>query len=107
MDWLTQCFGTNCKFGVEFVNEYTKGNITSNLTADKIDNDEDHNLSNVHALSVLCNTSISKIDFYFWVLIKINNRNDIISKVYYDPSGYGSIRKMERCSRKGSKHKTK
>ena len=59
MDWLKKCFGTNCKCGVEFIYEYTKGNITSNLTADRIDNDEDHNLCNIKPLCVLCNTSKS------------------------------------------------
>ena len=47
MDWFKHCFGTNCKCGVELIYEYTKGNITSNLTADRIDNDEDHNLCNI------------------------------------------------------------
>ena len=59
MDWLKKCFGTNCKCGVEFKYEYTKGNITSNLTVDRIDNDEDHNLCNIKPLCVLCNTSKS------------------------------------------------
>ena len=44
MDWLKHGFGTNCKCGVEVKNEYTKRNITSNLTTDRIDNDEYHNL---------------------------------------------------------------
>ena len=52
MDWLKKGFGTNCKCGVELKNDYTKGNITRNLTADRIDNDEDHNLGNSQPLCV-------------------------------------------------------
>ena len=37
-----------------------------------------------------------------------NNKNDIISKIYYDPSGYGSIQKTWKdAHEKGSNHKTK
>ena len=57
IDWLKQCFGTNCKCSVECLYEYTKGNITSNLTVDRIGNDEDHNLGNIQPLCVFCNTS--------------------------------------------------
>ena len=67
MDWLKQCLGTNCKSGVEFIYEYTKGNITSNLTVDRIDNDEHHSLRNIEPLCVLCSTSKSNTQlFILW-----------------------------------------
>ncbi|MFM7985943.1 MAG: hypothetical protein ACKPKO_42170 [Candidatus Fonsibacter sp.] len=33
---------------------YNKGNINTNLTADRIDNDDDHNLCNIQPLCILC-----------------------------------------------------
>ena len=60
-EWLKRCLGTNCHCGVTFTYLYNKGNINSNLTADRIDNDEDHNLSNIRPLCILCNTSLSNI----------------------------------------------
>ena len=58
-DWLKRCIGTNCQYGVPFTYLYNKGNINSNLTADIIDNDDDHNLCNIQPLCVLCNMSKS------------------------------------------------
>ena len=60
MDLLKQCFGTNCKCGVEFKYEYTQGHITSNLTADGIEKDEDENICNIQPLCVFLNTRKSK-----------------------------------------------
>ena len=36
-----------------------KETLRANLTADRIDNDEEHNLSSIQPLCVLCNTSKS------------------------------------------------
>ena len=58
-EWLKRCLGTNCQCGVTFTYLYNKGNINSNLTADRIDNDDDHNLCNIQPLCVLCNMSKS------------------------------------------------
>ena len=70
MEWLKQCFGTNSKCGVEFKKEYTKENITSKLTADRIDHDEDHNLGRIQPLCVLCKTSKSNTEiFMLWFLL--------------------------------------
>ena len=58
-EWLKRCLGTNCQCGVTFTYLYNKGNINSNLTADRIYNDDDHNLCNIQPLCVLCNMSKS------------------------------------------------
>ena len=106
MGWLKQCFGTNCKCGVAFIYAYTKGNITSNLTVDRINNDEYHNLGHIQQLCVLCNTR--KAYTFFSSYYMNINKNDILSKVYDDPSGYGSIQNTcKDVYEKGFKHKPK
>ena len=58
--WLKSCFGKNCSCGDVFIYETkNNGNITSNLTADRIDNNESHHIDNIVAKCVLCNTSKS------------------------------------------------
>ena len=58
-DWLRSCFGTNCRCSSVFTFEYMNGDLTSNLTADRQNNDEDHNLNNIVPMCITCNTSKS------------------------------------------------
>ena len=52
MDAVNQCCSNcSCSFDISF----TDGNIRSNITADRIRNDEDHNIENIQPMCSYCN----------------------------------------------------
>ena len=54
--WLNDQFGKNCPgCGDCLTFEIKRGKVTSNLTADRFDNDLDHNLDNITPLCCTCN----------------------------------------------------
>ncbi len=59
-NWLRGCFGGSCSgCGTELSYWLKNSKVQSNLTADRIDNDLDHNKYNVIPMCVSCNTSKS------------------------------------------------
>ena len=59
-DWLKSQFGKSCSGCGDCLSfEMVNNKIESNLTADRIDNELDHNLENIVPLCVSCNCAKS------------------------------------------------
>ena len=60
VSWLSSCFGKCCKScGQTFSYDISGGNVTSNLTANRVDNNQPHYIDNITPLCVDCNCSLS------------------------------------------------
>jgi hypothetical protein len=61
VSWLSSCFGKCCKTcGQTFSYDISGGNATSNLTANRVDNNQPHCIDNISPLCVDCNRALSK-----------------------------------------------
>ena len=56
VDWLLNCINRNCAFcGCHLYIGFEDGNVMTNITADRINNDDDHNINNIRPCCRWCN----------------------------------------------------
>ena len=91
----------NC--GCGFVLSMDSGNIDSNLTCQRLCNDLPHTKDTVIAFCASCNRCFSdKISFgyLFYSVIYISDKDSIISDIYFDRAGFGSIATTYKVAKK-------
>jgi len=59
VEWLRSCLGKSCNCGLVFEIINNNNNITSNITANRLDNDLSHSIYNIIPMCITCNTSLS------------------------------------------------
>ena len=94
-EWLKDNVNGKCaNCGCGFVLSMDSGNINSNLTCQRVCNDLPHTKDNVIAFCASCNRCFSdKITYriLFYSIIYMSDKDKIISEIYYDQAGFGSI----------------
>jgi hypothetical protein len=59
VDWFMKCVGTNCSHcNVSLEYDINFGDVNSNITAQRNDNSQDHNLNNIVPMCIKCNCSL-------------------------------------------------
>ena len=57
VDWLLDCVNKNCVHcGSQLYVDFKDGNVVSNITADRINNNDDHNINNITPCCRWCNS---------------------------------------------------
>ena len=59
VEWLRSCLSKSCSCGDVFEITNNKNVITSNITANRIDNDLSHTIDNIIPMCIICNQSLS------------------------------------------------